>query len=289
MQEEQAVRSTPDATRAGDWAVVLASAGVPHRLVERDGAFAVVVTAADAGAAAAALDAYEAENVPVVVPPVPDLGPSVLGVVSGALLLAFFLVTGGTDGPRVSPWFGAGNASSELILHGQWWRAVTTLTLHADLLHLVGNVIAALLFFSAVGRWLGAGLGGLFLLVASAAANLLTAVARGPGHASVGASTATFAALGMLAGLQALRWLRHGARRKYAWVPLAAGLGLYAMLGVGEQVDMLAHLFGLGAGALAGGLATAAGVRAPGRALQALLGIGGLAALAGCWLLAFRA
>ena len=289
MQEEQAIRSTPDATRAGDWAVVLASAGIPHRLMERDGAFALVVAAPDATAAAAALDAYDAENVPVVEPPLPDLGPSVLGVVSGALLLAFFAVTGSTEAARVSRWFDAGGASSDLILRGQLWRTITTLTLHADLLHLAGNVIAALLFFSAVGRWLGAGLGGVILLAAAAAANLLTAAVRGPGHLSVGASTATFAALGMLAGLQAVRRFRHGLRRKYAWVPLGAGLGLYAMLGVGERADLTSHLFGLGMGVLAGSLAAATGLRAPGRAAQALLGLGALAALAGSWLLAFRA
>ena len=46
-------------------------------------------------------------------------------------------------------------------MHGAWWRAVTALTLHADVWHVVGNAVASLVFVSAIGRWLGSGLGAL--------------------------------------------------------------------------------------------------------------------------------
>jgi rhomboid protease GluP len=285
---EQAVRVTPNATQAGDWALVLASASVPHRLAERDGAFVLLVGAADRDAAAAALAAFDAESVPVPEPPAPDLGPSALGVGFATVLLAFFIVAGGLDAGTPTAWFGNGSASAELIMHGQWWRAVTALTLHADVLHLAGNVIASLLFVSAVGRWLGPGLGALLIGAAAASANLLTAAMHRTGYVSVGASTATFAALGILAGLQLVRRLRYPVRRRYAWLPLGAGLGLFAMLGVGEHADVMAHLFGLGTGALAGTLIAAARVRAPGRLLQAALVVAAMAALAACWARAFR-
>jgi hypothetical protein len=42
------------------------------------------------------------------------------------------------------------------------------------------------------------------------AGNLLVALAYGSHHNSVGASTATFGALGLLGGLQVVRWLRGG-------------------------------------------------------------------------------
>src|SRR5450432_4352484 len=161
---ERALRATANPTLAGDWALVLASAGIPHRLVEGGGAFSLVVGADDAGGAAAALAAFDAESVPAVLPPAPDLGPSVLGVLSAATLVAMFAVTGPRDVPVPSRWFDVGSASAALIVHGQWWRAVTALTLHADLLHLAGNVVACLLFVSAVGRWLGAGLGALLVV-----------------------------------------------------------------------------------------------------------------------------
>ena len=94
---------------------------------------------------------------------------------------------------------------------------------------------------------MGAGLGALIIVVSASLANLL----RGPplhkpNVVSVGASTATFAALGIVAGLQVARRLRLRTRRGYAWVPLGAGLALFAMTGVSEGTDYEAHLFGLG-------------------------------------------
>jgi rhomboid protease GluP len=286
---EQALRATANPTLAGDWSLVLASAGISHRLVEGEGAFSLFVDRGDAGVAAAALSAFDAESVPAVLPPAPDLGPSVLGVLSAATLVAMFAITGPRDVSSPSRWFDVGSASASLIVHGQWWRAVTALTLHADLLHLAGNVIACLLFVSAVGRWLGAGLGALLVVGTAAVANVLTAAWHGTNHISVGASTATFAALGLVAGLQLVRRWRHDVRRRYAWLPLGAGLGLFAMLGVSEHADVGAHLFGLLVGMVAGTAAASTGLRAPGRVGQALLTVAVSAVLIGAWWLAFRA
>jgi rhomboid protease GluP len=284
---EQVLRATPSPTLAGDWSLVLSSAGLAHRVVEGGGAFSLVVDDVDGPAAAEALAAFDVESVPVVVPPAPDLGPSALGVLSGAALLAMFVVTGPRDVPAPTAWFDVGSASASEILHGQWWRVFTALTLHADVLHVVGNVIACLIFVSAVGRWLGPGLGALLIVGAAAAANGLTALWHRSGFVSVGASTATFAAIGVVAGLQLVRRWRHGVR--YAWLPLGAALGLFAMLGVGPNADVGAHLFGLSVGAAAGAAVARAGWRAPGRIGQALLIAFVSAVLVGAWLVAFRA
>lgn len=284
---EVPVRTTASPTRAGDWALVLAAAGIAYLLVEREGAFVLLVAPADAPAATAALDAYDAEGAPRPLPPAPDTGPSALGLAMGIALAAVFLFTGAV-GPG-SRWFRAGAADAAAIFQGQVWRAVTALTLHADLLHLVGNVIAAAIFGSAVGRWLGGG-AGLFAITACAvAANLLTAAAHRTDFVSIGASTATFAALGLMAGMQVVRRLRGESRRLYAWVPLGAGLGLYAMLGVGAGADTYAHLFGLGTGAALGTLLALLNVRAPRAVAQALLGLATVAGIAFSWTLALRA
>ena len=123
-------------------------------------------------------------------------------------------------------------------MHGAWWRAVTALTLHADLLHVAGNTVAALVFMSAVGRWLGGGLGALSILAAGVRGQPAD---RGPSqrtnYFSIGASTATFAALGLIAGLQVARRLRLRTRPGYWWVPIGAGLGMFAMMGVGPGTD----------------------------------------------------
>jgi membrane associated rhomboid family serine protease len=202
------------------------------------------------------------------------------------------LVTGNRDGG--SRWFQVGSASAELIKDGAWWRAVTALTLHGDLFHVVVNVVASLVFISALGRWMGSGLGALLLVVSATLGNLLAAVAHKAHVVSVGASTATFAALGMVAGLQTARRLRMRTRRSYAWVPLGAGLAMYAMIGVGggEGIDWQAHLFGLAAGAAVGVGWAVMQLRykwhAPRPAFQALLGALTVALMVGAWWLAFR-
>jgi membrane associated rhomboid family serine protease len=66
-----------------------------------------------------------------------------------------------------------------------------------------------------------------------------------PEHRSIGASTAVFAALGLLT---AFTW-RRGFLRETPWrgriAPIVAGIGLLAFTGTaGENTDLLAHLFG---------------------------------------------
>jgi len=283
------LRATENATLAGDWALVLTSAGIPHRVVEGQGRFTLLVEARDAAAAAAALDAYDAESVPVPVPPAPDLGPSALGVLAAAGLLAMYVVTGPGDAATPSRWFAAGTSSAELVLHGQWWRTFTALTLHADVPHIVGNVVACLIFVTAVGRWLGAGLGALMVVGAAAIANALTAAIKGHAYVSYGASTATFAALGLLAGLQLVRRWRYDTRRRYFWLPFGAALGFLLLQGVSQHADVWAHVLGLFAGMAAGMALAAKDVRPPGRLGQALLVLAVSALMIGAWLLAFRA
>jgi rhomboid protease GluP len=284
------VRTTVNSTQGGDWALVLAAAGLPYRLDAREGRFLLAVAAADAAAAEAALASFDAEGATVPEPPAPDTGASALGILSAIGLGAMFWVAGpsGQSGSG-SRWFEAGAASAAQIAHGQWWRALTALTLHADLLHLAGNVVASLIFVSAVGRWLGGGLGAWAILTSAAAANLLTAAVHRTAFVSIGASTATFAALVLCAGLQVVRRLRGEARRRYAWVPLGACLGLYAMLGVGPGADTYAHLFGLGFGAALGSATALGNIRAPRTTVQLLLGAAALAAIVSCWVLALHA
>jgi membrane associated rhomboid family serine protease len=280
------LRTTVSPTQAGDWGLVLAAAGIRYRLDAQDGRFALAVEAEDAAAAETALQGFDAEGAPETQPPAPDVGTSVLGPLAAIGFCAMFLLTGTRAGG--SRWFDAGAASAEQIAAGQWWRAITALTLHADLLHLCGNVVAALIFVSAVGRWLGGGLAAALILVAAALANLLVAAVHRTAFVSVGSSTAIFASLGLCAGLQVARRLQLRTRRGYAWVPLGAGLGLYAMLGVGAGADVYAHLFGLGIGALVGFGVARAQIRAPRPGIQALLGAAALALLISCWALALR-
>jgi membrane associated rhomboid family serine protease len=250
-----AVRGGAPPGRTEAWSLVLTALGIPHEVAAGPGGLALFVTARDRHRAQAALDASDREareEAAAAEPPAPDRGRSSVGVVMAAMLLGFFAVTGERGATDPGGWFRQGAAVAEAIVAGQWWRAVTALTLHADLSHVAGNAVACLIFVGALGRWLGFGLAALLTVVAGALGNVAVAYAYGQLHRSVGASTATFAALGILGGLQCVRWFAGrptGLRRRRRAVSIiAACLGLFAMLGVGERSDVLAHLFGLAVG-----------------------------------------
>ncbi|HET6148247.1 MAG TPA: rhomboid family intramembrane serine protease [Polyangia bacterium] len=298
------IRQTSDPALAQDWALVLTSAEIAHDLRLLDRQFVLAVAAVDLDAAGRALDTFDAERATdyaAAPPPVPQ-SASALGVAAVIVLTAFYLVAGSREAAAPSRWLEVGSASARLLLQGQWWRAFTAMTLHGDLLHLAGNAIACLIFVTAVGRWLGSGLGAAAILLSGAAANLLTAlVHRRVEHVSIGASTGTFAALGILAGLGALRRWRSLPQRRRAWVPIGAALGLFAMLGVGAGTDLLGnpsrappvdvfgHLFGLAVGAAMGVALARIAPRRLGPLAQAGFGLAAAGLLAGSWWLAFHA
>jgi rhomboid protease GluP len=184
------------------------------------------------------------------------------------------------------PWFQVGTADADLILGGEWWRTITALTLHADLAHVLGNAFFFAIFGTAVCRSLGPGLGSCLMLASGVLGNAITAVIQGPLHSSVGASTAIFGAIGVLAGVQIARWRRPQSGRRTRWLPLAAALGLLAMIGMSERADLAAHASGLVAGIPLGFVFGAMRRRLPGVTLQRLLLVGAAGLVSLAWALA---
>jgi membrane associated rhomboid family serine protease len=284
-----AVRVTPSRRRADEWAVVLAAADIPHWLRQRLDGWALLVPPDDAATALATLAAYDQENSAEGVGGGDEVVPSrpltIAGAVVALLLIGFFATTG----PRVgrSAWFEHGSADATRMMAGEWWRAITALTLHADAPHLLGNAVAIAGLMTAVCWYLGPGVGLWLLLLAGAGGNALTAAAHGSGHVSVGASTAVFGAIGVLAALRIVTPRRVGSRARKWWVVIAASLALLALLGTGPHADVLAHLFGfLVGGGL--GLIAALTIRWPLPAwVQWLLVTAAGAAVSGAWRLAF--
>jgi rhomboid protease GluP len=289
------VRSTRNPGLLESWTLVLVALGVEHAVEEREGIFYLQVAGRDQRRAEIALAAHDrerqSEGQPRI-PAAPDQGWSAAGVGVAVTLAAFYFVAGGRDtGPR-GDWFVRGAADASRIVAGELERAVTALTLHADPMHLAGNAIAAVVLVGALGRWLGGGLACALTLLSGAAGNLLVALAYRRAHISVGASTAVFGALGVLGGLQFVRWLAGRAApggRRRALSVIAACLGVFAMLGVGAKngtTDVLAHLAGLVAG-LVIGVATGRLVPLPvPRPAGLALGAASVLALAGAWALA---
>ena len=278
MSEPDAVRTTRTQSAIRELALVLAAAGIEHQVTGQRGEWRLVVAPDDAAAASSAIEAYERERAAAVAAPEQPF-ESYAGFHLAAALWAFYVVTG--PAWRGSTWATAGAADAERLLHGEPWRAVTALTLHADASHLLGNVVSCAVFVTALARLVGAGVAGFAVLVAGTAGNVLAAALRGEA-VSVGASTAIFGAIGILGGLEFGR--QRGRRR--AWLPIAGSLALLAFLGTSPRSDLVAHLFGLLAGLVLG--VVLAFVRTPRGALaQFALGGAALAAVAGSWMLAF--
>jgi membrane associated rhomboid family serine protease len=223
--------------------VVLDAVGIAHEVeATPDGGWALFVDDVDAPAAEAALAAWEAENPPR--PEAlarPDYEGSLAGVVAGLAILAFAVRAG--LGPAGSL-FERGSADAARMLQGEWWRAATALTLHADLAHVAANAVAIGIFLGAVEHRLGPALATWLVLTAGIAGNVLTALVMRGGHVSVGASTAVFGALGTLSALQV--------PRRSAWLTLGVGVALLGLLGTSARADLLAHLFGFAVGVAEG-------------------------------------
>ena len=167
-----------------------------------------------------------------------------------AILLFFFGAARkssfGTD------WAGEGAmVAYHVISDMELWRTVTALTLHLDFGHIAGNLAYGIIFVWLLSKETGPGIAWASTVLAGAAGNWLNALWQAPGHVSIGASTAVFGAIGVMAALRH-RWRPPEFSLRY-WAPLGGGFMLMAWLGFGDgNTDIGAHVFGFLAG-LAGG------------------------------------
>lgn len=186
-------------------------------------------------------------------------------------------------------WLQAGRVDSAAIFAGQWWRAATGLTLHADAAHLLGNAGFGAFFGYSLGRSVGGGFAWLLILLCGIAGNLVNAWFQGPAHRAIGASTAVFAALGILTGYSWRTGFRAWASWRQRVAPIVAGVGLLAFTGTaGANTDIGAHLLGFLAGFGAGAAITVTGWPQHARS-QLLCGAAALAIVVGAWSLALAA
>jgi membrane associated rhomboid family serine protease len=196
--------------------------------------------------------------------------------------------------------FDIGAIDSGRVQAGEWWRAWTALTLHVDAGHLIANLAAGVWFGYLAGRQLGPGHAWLLTVVGAGVANLVESL-LGPGnHHSVGASTAVFAVLGLMA---AYTWrIRYELPQRWAlrWGPLVAGALLLGWLGTGglsgtdkpeviaaSTTDIVAHAMGFLVGAVLGAAAAMGAVRARlARVPQWASGLAAVGIVAAAWAVA---
>ena len=282
--------------QARNWALVLDSRSVPCCIRSGDDGWRLLVPARHAETARSELRQYEERNRnwPPSLPAVRTLAENTLPTLSILILLATFhnLTQLGFSLPEkgIVDLHQLGSAHAARIVQGEWWRAVTALTLHADLTHLLGNLAIGGVFIVLLCRELGSGLAWSLLLCSGMLGNLLNAWLQSPAHLSVGASTAVFGAVGILTATSMMRY-RHRLQRRW-FIPVAAGLALLAILGSeGKETDLGAHLFGFISGSLAGAAAEylVAQRGRPGPLLNAVLAVISLLAVTASWWMAVTA
>ena len=248
------IRRFTDPRQAEPYALVLTAMGI-QSLIARDGRFtALYVAHEDAVKADDELAAYDSENRERQ-PERDRLRPALprieVAMVYWVVLLFFFAAA--RHEAFSFDWTGEGAVQSGLMLKGEWWRAVTALSLHTNGAHLLGNLVFGTVFLMLLSQVTGAGVAALAMISAGAAGNVLGALVRSSEYTSIGASTAIFAGIGLLAAL------RQTGREHFAisvlrnWTPVAGGLALLAFLGLsGENTDILAHVLGFGSGIAVG-------------------------------------
>jgi len=306
------VARTVDPRRNREHALVLQAMGIPHGTVNAEGAQLLLVRSEDVERARSELERYDRENAgwpPREEAPLP-ISSGVQATIVYATVLALFFVmerqaTFGLE------WWRQGASSSAAIRSGEWWRAATSLSLHADLAHLLGNIVFGSMFGVILAQSLGSGLAWAGFIASGTIGNLLNALLQPDEHVSVGASTGVFGALGVQV---AYEWMRRR-ELQYTWIrrwaPIAMGIGLFFWLGTGggrfsetdtaretqkqiaevlERVDVMAHVTGFASGiALGIALGVFRGrMRLRGR-WQTGLAWGALAALGVTWAVAIAA
>lgn len=267
--------------------LVLDAAGIPAETGFRDGWWRLVVSRSDLAIATAELEAYRRENPKRSEsrsPAVPVYGGAAAAVFAyaGVLILVASLTAQSAYG---FDWLAAGRTQAGRVVAGEWWRSVTALTLHLDAGHLLANLTFGVAFGFLAGRILGGGVAWLTIVIAGAAGNLLNAMVQPASHSSIGASTAVFATLGVIVSHALRPRTAVPERRLKRWSPLIGGVLLFSLTGMGgERTDVAAHVTGLFAGLLIGGV----GCRLPhpwlaSREVQQGAGLAAIALVASAW------
>jgi len=262
----------PAAAQPDEYALVLQAVGIPSavaRVADELGIqHQLIVQLADAERAREELRKFAIENRGW--PPKAVVAPPVTAGVGAALVYVALMIIAFAAERQWSygvDWLSRGAADSGLMRSGEWWRAVTALSLHGDVVHLAGNLLFGALFGVMLAQSVGNGSAWLSFVAAGAIGNIANAWWQGPLHSSIGASTGVF---GLLGAQVACDWMRRGRVRLHPmrrWAPIIMGIALLAWFGgSGERqlnpgdvtnafrtagtarVDIAAHIFGFAAG-----------------------------------------
>lgn len=268
--------------QADTFHLVILSQGIACRVTRENGHFRVYVPESQRDAARHAVAVYFSENPCTSADDDGDAGahfpssPANLSGVVVALMMMTVYAAMATSGD-FSAYVMVFGAKARMIMAGEGYRCVTALLLHADAAHLAGNMAGLALFGGVVCTMTGTGVGWLMILAGGAAGNAINAMTYAYGanrllaeHLSIGASTAVFAALGILSAIRSVESVRIGNAWRKVAIYLGAGAALLGFMGTSARSDISAHLFGFLAGAAMGAVYALCFRRPLGRWIQLL-------------------
>lgn len=271
--------------------LILSAVGIHSWTVVRGGVFVVVVPEESAALAVRHLrEVAQEAAIPAPQPKLPKVHPRAwTGSILYAVAMMAIAYAAGSNMFGFD-WLESGALNGAIPHTHEWWRAVTALTLHADVGHLVSNLLFGVILGYLTSRSVGGGVAWAGILIGAMMGNALDAVWMPEQQRSIGASTGVFAALGILSAyawtLETATHLRWAKRLG----PLIAGVILLGFLGAGgERTDVVAHLTGFGSGCVIGVIFGKTGEqRFESRALQLLAGAFAIATSGVAWLFALR-
>jgi len=235
-----------------DWSLVLISQGIESTVdFSEDTGWGLILATAEHQPALNILEQYRAEN---------RHWPwrqkiSSRGVLFDWASLGWVLLIGAffwiqTHGD--SSFRDAGLMDAVAVSHGQWWRLFTAIFLHADAGHFALNASIGLFLLGLTMGNFGTGFGLLAAYLAGAGGNIATWLIYTNGHLSLGASGMVMGCVGLLASQATVAAAQRARRWRYLAGGIAAGMMLFASLGVSPGSDVLAHFGGFVSGLVLG-------------------------------------
>lgn len=177
----------------------------------------------------------------------------VLIAINALVFIAMMLDGGNLLGMKGSLLVDWGSNFGPYTHHGQWWRLLTSLFVHLNVLHILSNMMALWYFGPLIERLYGSAVY-LFLYIVSGVVGALVSISLHPAVNTMGASGAICGILGAMLALMIragapfpmdiLRPIRHTLLVYLGWI-------LYASFRA-KGVDYAAHLGGFGSGLLLG-------------------------------------
>jgi rhomboid protease GluP len=237
--------------QAMDWSLVLASQGIAAIIEQAETGWVLIVDSPEFERAKAVLAQYQIENrgwrwrreLP---------GTGVVFHWGGLLwvlgIAAFYYWS-----TVRFPWLrGAGMVDSRAVLHGQWWRLFTAVTLHENLPHLASNATTGLLLLGLAMARFGPGIAVLSAFLAGVAGNYAGVILYPAAYASLGASGMVTGALGLITAQSFAPRRKHRMDAPLLPRAAAAGLLILVLIGFSPESDIIAHVGGFLAGAIFG-------------------------------------